>query len=193
MPNPTSNQGNGVPVVDENNESDFEETPVGIVIPESQTIEAGDTSDTQNTAIETTRSDQLQEEVPTPKQTSLPKITFDVELQYDMISEFEEDDFDDTSQVLFDNTVDNNMRNMLVDLNEDYSEDDESDEEVASGHHFRRSYELRNRPHQDTKVKETQQKNNRNLKRKQPQRNQARTQYERKSSTSQNGHFRSTR
>ena len=110
-----------------------------------------------------------------------------------MISELEEDDFEDTSQILFDNTMDTNMRNMLVDLDQDYSEDDESDEEVASGHHFRRSYEFRNRPHQETKVKETQQKNNKPLRRKQPQRNQTRTQYERKSSTSQNGHFRSTR
>ena len=118
-------------------------------------------------------------------------ITFVGDLQYDTISEFEEDDFEDSSQILFDNTEDRNMRDMLVNL-DDYSEDDESDEEVASSHHFRRSYEFRNRPLRDTKGKEIQQKN-KQAKRKQPQRKQSKSQSEPKSSIFPRGHLRNSR
>ena len=110
-----------------------------------------------------------------------------------MISEFEEDDFKDTSRALFDNTKDEELGQLLVDLGSDYSEDDESDEDIASGNHFRRSYDFRNRPHQETKGKELQQRGSKPTKRKKSQSKGTRTQYERKSSTSQNRNLHSTR
>ena len=116
-----------------------------------------------------------------------------MDLEYEMISEFEEDDFEDSSQVLFDDTRDNKMCQLLVDLDDSYSEDDESDEEIASRNHFRRSYDLRNRPQQITKKKEIQQKSNKKPRKQELQNKQTRTQYERNSSTSQSRNFRSTR
>ena len=110
-----------------------------------------------------------------------------------MISELEDDDFEDTSQVLFDNTEDNELGQQLVDLATDYSDDDESDEEIASGNHFRRSYDLRNRPHQDMITEELQQRWNKPPKKMQSQNRQTRSQYEQKSSTSQRRSFHSTR
>ena len=78
----------------------------------------------------------------------------------------------------------------------EYSEDDESDEEVASGNHFRRNYDLRNRPLQESMNKETQQQQQQSYqhpKRKKSRNQLTRTQYDPKSSTFQNRPLRDTR
>ena len=166
-----------------------DETPIGIILEGTQTddiqVEGRDTSGIQNPDGPV----QLQEE----QQPSQRSVRFETDLQYDMISEVEEDDFEDSSQVLFDDTADREMGQVLVDLASDYSDDEESDEEIASGNHFRRSYALRNRPHPNARRKEIQQKGTHQPKTQQLRSRNTRTQYERKSSTSQSRNLRSTR
>ena len=113
---------------------------------------------------------------------------------YEQVSEVEDEDFEDSSQVLFPDTLDKKMVELLAGM--EYSEDEESDEEVASGNHFRRNYDLRNRPLQEPMNKETQQQQQQSYqhpKRKKSWNQLTRTQYDPKSSTFQNRSLRGTR
>ena len=72
------------------------------------------------------------------------------DLQLDLVSE--EEDFENTSQILFSQTQDQNNCNLMGNnfLESEYSDDEESGDEsnATVPQHFRKSYALRNRPSQ---------------------------------------------
>ena len=99
-------------------------------------------------------------------------------LQYEPVSDNE--DFEDSSQIIFLNTCDRENVGELMALDEEYSDDEESaDEDVVPNNHFRKSYEFRNRPEQNAPQKSP-------LKKTRSQTHKSKKPFARKSSTSRN-------
>ena len=174
------NQGN----VSSNNVSRIE-TPAGIVLEESHR-EVSVHSPLEEHSNDNNDNDNNQQIF----QPNLPTNEDPSVFPYEMMSDVEDGEFEDHSQILFPDTLDKNMVELLVAM--EYSEDEESDDELASGNHFRRSYDLRNRPQLESKEK-VHQSRQKQPKRKKSQNQLTKSQHEPKSSIFQRRHLRSTR
>ena len=99
---------------------------------------------------------------------------------YTALSPSDNEDFEDSSQIIFLNTCDRENVGELMALDEEYSDDEESaDEDVVPNNHFRKSYEFRNRPEQNAPQKSP-------LKKTRSQTHKSKKPFARKSSTSRN-------